>query len=497
MRVLVSVLLLAATLRAQPPNLPNTEELEQELKRFLDVFVVLRDQSADPLDLDAAFYHGAIPGMLRTLDPHSVFFDREQYEQLREMQKSVAKGFGSVVSVLPGRVIVLQTMNGSPSQKAGLAPGDEILAVNNIALQALTLDQLIEVLGATRQSQAHLVVKRPGTAGLMNFTLTPAELQAPSVDRAFLIAPGVGYVRATSFDEDTGTKLKDAIESLGGEKLKGLVLDLRDNPGGVVTSALDAASLFLKPGQRLLAARGRSSKTQEIDAPPLAHPYPFRMAVLVNGKTASAAEIVSGALQDHDRATVIGEPTFGKGLVQSVSPLHEGTGLALTTAFYYTPSGRSIQRPLRSGELSGVTQVKERPLHKTDSGRPVRGGGGIEPDIVVEPPPPSRLMYVLEASASFPNFATEYTRRVKPLPEDFDITSAILDEFRAWCSERRIRPGVADWTVDRDYIASRVKQEILNQGRSVAAGDEVEFKRDPVVRRAVQELSSATTPTSK
>lgn len=482
------VLLLAGALCAQPPNLPDTAELERELLRLMEVFALANEHAAEPPDFDQVFYRGAIPGMLRRLDPHSVFFDRDQFEQLKEMQKSVSKGFGSVVSVLPGRVIVLQTMNGSPSQKAGLSPGDEILAVNNIALAGLELEQLVEVLGATRQRQAELIVRRPGVVRLMTFTLTPAEMQSPSVDRAFALEGGAGYVRATSFDEDTGKLVREAIEKLGGARLKGLVLDLRDNPGGVVGAALETASYFLKPGQRLLSARGRRAEAQNLDVPEGAAPYEFPVAVLVNGKTASAAEIVAGALQDHDRAVVLGEPTFGKGLVQSVTPLKEGTGLALTTAFYYTPSGRSIQRPLRSGELSAATQVTGRPEYKTDAGRVVKGGGGIDPDIFMEPPAYSRLIYVMEASASFPNFATSYLGRVREIPANFEVTPELLGEFRSYLIERQIQPGQSDWSAVRDYAASRLKQEILNQARGIAAGDEVEVQRDPLVRRALEVL---------
>jgi len=449
MRRLFAVLTIGAALAAaQEPPLPDTTPLEQELKRFLEVFTIAEEHGADEISPDVVFYRGAIPGMLRQLDPHSVFFDKDQFEQLREMQKSVSKGFGSVVSVLPGRVIVLQTQPGSPSAKAGLAPGDEILGINNIALAGLDLEQLIQVLAATRQQQALLAVRRQGTAGILTFTLTPTELQSPSVDRLFEISPGVAYLRVTSFDEDTGKLLAEAIEKLGGRKLKGLVMDLRDNPGGSLTSALEASSLFLKSGTRILSARGRSSKTQDIDVPAKAEPYEFRLAVLIDGKTASAAEIVTGAVQDNDRGVVLGEPSFGKGLVQSVTSLAEGCGLALTTAFYYTPSGRSIQKPLRAGQLESATDRAERPEYKTKRGRTVRGGGGIEPDIRVLPEAPTKLKYVLEASASFTSFATDYLRRVRELPAGFKVTAPLLDEFQLYLSQRNIRPGIGspgDW----------------------------------------------------
>jgi carboxyl-terminal processing protease len=483
------LMVLGGLLPAQEKPRPDTDELEREMRRFIEVFAIAERQSTDPMNLDQAFYQGAIPGMLRQLDPHSVFFDPDQFEQLKEMQKSVSKGFGSVVSVLPGRVIVLQTQPGSPSAKSGLSPGDEIVAINNILLAGLDMEQLVQVLSMTRQRQAGLAVRRPGTAGILSFTLTPAELQSPSVDRLYELQPGIAYARVTSFDEDTAKLLHEAIEKLGGARLKGLVLDLRENPGGALGSALEAASQFLKPGTRILTARGRSAQTQEIDVPATATPYDFKVAVLIDRKSASAAEIVAGAIQDNDRGVVLGEPSFGKGLVQSVSPLSQGTGLALTTAFYYTPSGRSIQKPLRAGQLGEATIAGPRPEYKTLAGRTVRGGGGIEPDIVVFQERPTKFVYVLEATASFPNFATEYLQRVKTLPANFDVTPALLDEFQLFLSQRSIRPVIAEWSSKREYIADRLKQEILNQGRGVIAGDEVEVHRDPMVKRALQEMN--------
>jgi carboxyl-terminal processing protease len=466
--------------------LPDTVELEQELSRFLNVFSVIDDSFADPVPSDELIYGGAIPGMLRVLDPHSVFFNKDQFEQLQEMQHSVSKGFGSVVSVMPGRVIVLQTQMGSPSQRSGLLPGDEIIGVNNIPLGRLDLDQLIEVLGETRQHPAHLTVRRQGTAGLMNFTMVPAQMQTASVDRLYRLDGDTAYVRVTSFEPNTGELLKQAIEKLGGAKLKGLVLDLRDNPGGVVTAGLQTAALFLKPGTRLFSARGRSTETENVDVPVGMTPYDFKLAVIVNRKTASAAEIVAGALQDNDRALVYGEPTYGKGLVQRVYPLRDTTGLALTTAFYYTPSGRSLQKPLYGSELEQRTRSLVRPEFKTASGRMVRGGGGIEPDVIVRPEMPATFGFFLETSGLFPAFATDWlTRHRSEVTREMETTPAMLDDFQSFLSQRKVTPTISEWSAEREYMRGRLKQEILNQSLGVEAGDEIEVRRDPAVRRAL------------
>ncbi|MGH9628810.1 MAG: S41 family peptidase [Bryobacteraceae bacterium] len=463
------------------------EPLDKYLKQFVDMVAVVQAEAADPVDMTKAFYEGAIPGMLRRLDPHSVFFDPGQFAQLKELEKSTRKGFGSVVSILPGRVIVLQTLPGTPSAKSGISPGDEIIAINNIRLDRLEIEQLIQLLTQSRQKEVHLHVRRPGSARILQFVLTPEDVDAPSVERVFHVRPQIGYIRVSSFDAPTGKELKEGIEKLGGANLKGLILDLRNNMGGLLPPALETAALFLKPGQKILSVRGRSVTGEEVTVPESAVPYTFPLAVLINGKSASASEIVAGALQDHDRAAIVGENSFGKGLVQSVFPLSEGTGMALTTAFYYTPSGRSIQKHLATGQLQAEEVEKE---YHTDSGRPVKGGGGIQPDRVVPPEGVTRLRAVLEATGSFTSFATSYLQKHRNVSPDLEIDSGILDEFQAVLSQNNIRPGIGEWSQEREWIRSRLEQEILNQAVGVEKGDEVEAQRDPQVEAALEAIGA-------
>jgi len=221
--------------------------------------------------------------------------------------------------------------------------------------------------------------------------------------------------------------------------------------------------------------------------PKEATPYKFPVAILINAKSASASEIVTGALQDHDRATVLGEPSYGKGLVQNVYPLSSNTGVALTIAFYYTPSGRSIQHPLQGSTLAATTGSLGGSF-RTDAGREVRGGGGIQPDEIVQPTQLDRLSLVLDASGSLTSFASEYVRAHK-IAEGFEVTGAMLDELQLFLSARDIRPGVGDWLSHRQWIQSRLKQEIMTLAFGVAKGDEIELQRDPVVQRAISRLS--------
>ncbi len=482
----LAVLLLATV------TLPAQEDLDRQMKSLIEVYALVERNASDPVSSEQAFYQGAIPGLLRRLDPHSIFFDPGQFDQVKKMEASTQKGFGSVVSLLPGRVIVLQTLPGTPSAKAGLAPGDEILAINGYIISRLDLDQLTQLLSQSRQQQAQLDVRRPGNNGMMRLVLTPEDMQSPSVERAFFLAAGIGYVRVSSFDGNTGAEIRKAIEKLGGDRLAGMVLDLRNNPGGVLTAALETASLFLEPGMKIVTVRGRSVPEKSEEVSSIAHPYGFKLAILMNAKSASASEIVAGAMQDHDRATIIGEPSYGKGLVQSVFPLTQNTGLALTTALYYTPSGRSIQKPLDAArfELAATTaHPNTQSEFHTDKGRPVTGGGGIRPDLVVFPPAMSRLRAVMDASGSFTNFATEYLRNRK-INTDFEITPQILAEFQVFLSERRIQPGVSELSVEQEFMSNRLKTEIFNQAFGVEKGDEVEAQRDPVIQKALEVVGS-------
>ena len=467
------------------------DDLEARMKTVIDAYAIVEGNAADPVSADQALYQGAIPGLLRNLDPHSVFFDPEQFQQVKRMERSAQKGFGTIVSLLPGRVIVLQAQEGTPSAKAGLTAGDEFLAVNGYDISRLTQEQIAELLTESRQQTARLVVRRPGGA-IMQITLTPEEVSAPSVDRAFFVGAGIGYIRVTGFEENTAQLLKEAIEKLGGRGLAGLVLDLRDNPGGMVTAAVDTCSLFLPSGAAVVTLRGRNVPEKTEVVPSIAQPYDFRLAILLNAKSASASEIVAGAMQDHDRATILGETSFGKGLVQSMFPLSETTGVALTTALYYTPSGRSIQKPLDVSkfELGGATaHPNAQATFRTDKGRTVTGGGGIQPDIVVYPAAMNRLRAVLDASGAFADFATQYLRDNK-VTQDFDVAPGMIDRFGLFLAEHRIQPSVAEWVVERDFVSNRLLTEIFNQAFGVAKGDEVEARRDPVIQKAVEALGS-------
>jgi carboxyl-terminal processing protease len=469
------VTLLAAGLWAQTPPEPATE-LGPLLRNFAEVFAAIEENAADPVDAERALLAGAAPAMLRKLDPYSVFFDKDQFEQLQQMQRSVEKGFGSVVSVLPGRVFILQVMPGAPSEKAGLQAGDEIVSINGYELGRFGPEQIVQLLSEARQQEAAVGIRRQGFPRMLDFRLKPAALSSPSVERAFLLDKGVGLVKVSSFEEKTALDFRQSVERLGGAALKGLVLDLRGNPGGVFTAALEMATYFLEPGKRIVSVKGRARKTEDIDVPAEAKPWKFPLVLLVDSKSASATEVLAAALQEHGRAVLIGENTYGKGLVQNVYPLSQGYGMTETIAYYYTPKGRLLQRPLQKGYELGDSLAPQT--------------GGIRPEIAGAQEPITRLREFLERNGLLTAFATHFLRRnQKAIDESFEVDGALLDQLREWLGERNVAPSLAEWSFDRSWLQSRVRQEVFNLALGVARGDEIELKRDPQVRRAVLELS--------
>ena len=363
------------------------DELTGGLKSFTSVYRLVEENYADKVNPDKAIYKGAVPGMLRTLDPHSSFFDPRDFQLLREDQRGAYFGVGMQVGPnREGKTTVIAPFTGSPAYKAGIRPGDIILEVNDKRCDGLTTTEVADLLKGPKGTQVQIKVAREGAEKPLIFNITRGEIPRFSVQNAFFLKPGIAYVDIESFNENTSQELEKAIRTLGEQNIKGLILDLRENPGGLLNEGVAVAGRFLKPRQLVVSHRGRSSPEKPYVANNGTNKWDYPIVVMVNRYSASAAEIVAGALQDHDRAWVFGDQTFGKGLVQTVFPLAENTGLALTTAKYYTPSGRLIQRDYSSGSFYEYYFHKDADAKNlndakmTDSGRAVYGGNGITPD---------------------------------------------------------------------------------------------------------------------
>jgi carboxyl-terminal processing protease len=489
----IRLALLAVSMLAAAP-LPGQDaapddDVTREVLHFTRVFAAVQENSMEPLDAERAVYDGAIRGALASLDPFSNFFDPDQLEQLRQFTAGKAKGFGSVLYVTPGKVLILQTAEGSPTRRAGLGPGDEIVSVNGTRIDRLDMPSLVELLQRSRSQTVRLGVIRPGKVIAEDFELHPAELPSPSVDRTFVLSPGIGYLHLSAFDLKTPQELSQAVEKLGGASLKGLVLDLRDNRGGVLDAAVAAASLFLPPDRLVLTQRGRAMPEKSFRTFAAPTRYDVPLILLVNGATASAAEVFTAALQEHDRALVAGEPTFGKGVVESVVELGHGTGLALTTAQYFTPSGRSIQRPLPGTALAdpeaGLRAENEK-IFQTAAGRPLTHAGGIQPDVEIARPAGDPWTQFLNQRGLFTSFASEYLTTRGRIHEQFTPDENTLQLFRAFLTRQRIQSPDEFWNANQDYLKLRIRAELFNLVFGLERGDEIETRGDPQVQRAVE-----------
>lgn len=480
-----SVLLATSLLRAQE-DVP-ADEVTRETLKFTQVYGVLEQNFMDPVDPDRTVFDGGIRGMLSALDPFSSFFDPDQFEQLKQFTQGKARGFGSILYVSPGKILVLQTAEGSPSWRAGLGPGDEIVEVNGTRIDRLDLKSLIELLQRARSETARLGVVRPGKVVAQDFELHPSEVATPTVDKAFFLKPGLAYLHLSGFDQKTPQEAQDALAKLGGAALKGLLLDLRDNHGGVLDAAVGLASLFLKPDLTVLTQRGRAvpAKSHLTSAAPVRYDLP--LVLLVNGNTASAAEVFIAALQEHDRALVAGEPTYGKGVVESVAALSENTGLALTTAQYFTPSGRSIQRPLPGTALAipdPSFAATPKASFRTDNGRPVAPGGGITPDVALPASVRDPWVSFLEQRGAFTSFASDYLTLHGKVSRTFEPDAKVLEDLRNFLGRQRVRTPNEYWAADQDYLKLRIKVELFSLVFGLAYGDEVETRNDPQVQKA-------------
>src|SRR6266704_1423966 len=288
--------------------------------------------------------------MLRALDPHSSFFDPKAYALIREEQRGKYYGVGMTIQPRNNKVIVIAPFVGTPAYKAGIRPGDVIIAVDGKPTDNLSTSDVAEMLKGPKGTTVRVTILREGAEKPLEFSLVRDEIPRYSVDLKFMIRPGIGYIHLAGFQETTDREVAQALEEFG-DNLKGLVLDLRGNPGGLLSEGVGVADKFLKKGAVIVSHHGRSSPEKVYRASHGNGGQEYPLVVVVNRGTASAAEIVSGAIQDHDRGLIVGETTFGKGLVQTVYPLSENTGLALTTAKYYTPSGRLIQRDYSRGSF--------------------------------------------------------------------------------------------------------------------------------------------------
>jgi len=472
----------------------DRSQFNDSLRSFTDVYSVVEQNYAEPIAGDkaeTAIYDGAIPGMLRVLDPHSNFYDPKAYARMREDQRGRYYGVGMVIQQQEDKVFVVTPYEDTPSYRAGIHPGDVIETIDGKSARGWTSDQVAKALKGPKGTHVQVTMSRVGEAKPLVFDLVRDEIPHPSVDLKYEIRPGIGYIHLTQFQETTGQEMQDAVNSF--PNLKGLVLDLRGNPGGLLSQAVDVCDHLLTKGQAIVSQRGRAYPDQNYTATHGNGGKSFPIVVLVNKNTASAAEIVSGALQDHDRALIVGETTFGKGLVQTVFNLGDDTGLALTTYHYYTPSGRLIQRNYagvslydyyynHAGALPSDSTNQEVKL--TDAGRTVYGGGGITPDDKIETPTYSKFQDELTYKDVFFHFAPLYVSK-HTVDKNFTVDDAVIGEFKKFLTDQNITWTDADLKASSDWLKAHIKDKIVTIEFGQLQGLRTLADYDPEIQKAL------------
>jgi carboxyl-terminal processing protease len=431
--------------------------------------------------------YGAITGMLQTLDPHSSFMDPRTYAQMRERQEGRYYGLGITIAVVDGEITVVSLFEGSPAYQKGLRRGDIIAKIEGEETKGWTSDDAVRKLRGPKGTPVKIALKRSGFDQLIDLAVVRDEIHIPTVPAAFMLDPQTGYVRLSEFGENTDQELGQALRALQRQGMKRLVFDLRNNPGGALDQAIKVANRFLPRGDMVVYTRGRvPNSDQDYRATESSDYLNVPMVTLTNRSSASASEIVSGALQDHDRSLIVGETTFGKALVQSVYRVSEGAGVAVTTAHYYTPSGRLIQRPWDDSfdEYLTYTYRDQDPnkahspedLKLTDAGRKVYSGGGIEPDRRYDGPiegfNPTRFGRTLYARNIFDVYAQRFARKgdtrisqspsapARELSPGYDVTDAMVAEFRGLVEKSKVKLDEADWQKDLPFIKAMIRYEI-------------------------------------
>ncbi|HSY52115.1 MAG TPA: S41 family peptidase [Thermoanaerobaculia bacterium] len=483
---------------------PVQSDVQKRLKEYTDLLGAVTTWAPEDVGSDK-FVYSSIDGMLRTLDPHTSFLEPKEYADMQDRQKGSFYGLGILVTKRNDQVTVITPLEGTPAARLGIRAGDVISEVEGVSTDDMPLDDVVKRLKGPKGTTVHIKIVRIGMKEPIPLSIVRAAIPTNSISNVLMLKPGIGYIRIKDFTATTVRELDEALDKLKAQGMQRLVLDLRQNPGGLLDAAVGVSDHFLDKGQMIVYTKGRTpDSAQDYLAPGKHQKIDMPMVVVVNRGSASASEIVAGALQDHDRAIIVGETSWGKGLVQSVYTLQYGAGLALTTSKYYTPSGRNIQRDYssfydyyvadESGEGgSSEVPLKDRQKFTTATGRIVYGGGGITPDVFVKPAPLSRTTQLLEVRSAIFNYGVEYVAKHLEVTEEVAITPAIMEDFVHFATDKDIAP-VADIRDalqkpnDRAFIERALKAEMIAAKYGFDASYPYRLQGDNQIEKAIEEL---------
>ncbi len=486
-----------------------TEETRESMKLYTELLGAARQNYGAEVNYRDLVY-ASIQGLTRTLDPHTSFLPPQAYDGMRQRQQASFYGLGILVGQRNGRVTVITPIEGGPASRLGIRAGDIIDTIDGEDTEPMGIDDAVKLLKGPKGTPVTITVLRRGLEKPLEMTVIRAEIPLTTVRYSYMMAPGTGYMRITDFSRSTGQEVRDRIAELRGQGMERLLLDLRNNGGGLLDQAIEVGELFVPKGSKIVETRGRTRNSRQVfRADEQSQELQVPVVVLVNTGTASAAEILAGAIQDHDIGIIAGTPTWGKGLVQTVYSLSYGAGLALTTAKYYTPSGRLIQRdytsyydyysynPLADSstlEEEGQEEIPSVPTDaeafETDLGRKVYGGGGITPDVLLEPKEISAFLQFLFTRNAFFDFAIDYNRRKPVKSETWKPPTEMVTEFRDWliAEEMGEQEEFAEALEDPDtqeYVNRQINAEIFNAAFGQEAWHRILAKGDTQIQSAL------------
>jgi carboxyl-terminal processing protease len=492
------------------------DKVPEHYKTFTAALSAIEANYVEKVESENLIY-SAIRGMLGTLDPHSSFFTPREYAQMRERQEGRYYGIGIQILSVDGDVTATKVFEGSPAYKQGIRRGDIIARIMDEDAKGWTVEQAMLKLRGPKGTPVRIAIRRRGYEQPIPIELVRDEVYIPTIPSYFMIDSTTAYIQLRDFGENTDRDLKHALHDLASKGMRRLLLDIRDNPGGPLDQAIKVSNEFLPRGKMIVYTRGRvMNSDQDYRATDDSEFTDIPIVMLANRSSASASEIVTGALQDHDRAYIVGETTFGKALVQSIYRVSGNAGLALTTAHYYTPSGRLIQRPwdatfdeylsYQLKDQDADRQHSASDLKRTDAGRPVYSGGGIEPDKRASGPTqgfnPTRFGRMLFTRQAFENYAQKFTaegdnrvsqqssgrRTVRP---NFVVDSAMLADFREQLKADKIRIDEDGFKKDEEFIRAMIRYRIDEAVFGIADAQRHLISVDPQAQTALSAFGEA------
>jgi len=476
--------------------LAKTQNVRDSLILFNEVLTLVREDYVEKVDFEKLI-EGSIRGMLDTLDPHTTYLSKKQHDDLMVSTQGSFGGLGIEIDVRNEWLTVIAPIEGTPAHRMGIRGGDQIIAIEGVSTRGITITDAVSKLRGPKGTQVTITLRRTGEEEPHDYTIERDIIEIKSVPFATMIDGEIGYVRIAQFSQNTAKELREALRGLEGEGMGKLIIDLRRNTGGLLTQAIEVSEQFLGPNEKIVSTRGRrKQQNREYSAGSRAKGSDYPLIVLVDHASASASEIVAGCVQDLDRGIVVGTTSFGKGTVQSVLRLPGGGALKITTAKYYTPSGRCINMDQELNDESAILRDENAlpdsgTAYYTEGGRVVMGGGGIRPDIYVEPDSiPPIVSRVARAGFIF-EYAVQYVAENENIPENFGDNLGLMDGFEDFLVEKDFEFEEVEFAEGEDFMRIMLRSEIARKVFGDEAAYHISLERDSQLQRTVDIIRSS------